>query len=113
MSDRPAVEALTSELLRDDPELRDVVEEFVQSLPARLVELREAIAAKDVKALTTLTHRLKGAGGSYGYPQISALCAGVEQKLRSDQSVELEKFLGELSVLFDGAVSGLQIQPRA
>ena len=75
-----------SHLLEDDPDLRDIVEEFVAALPERVEELRRAYEALDWDQLTMLAHRLKGASGSYGYPDLSAVAANMEQSFRGQQA---------------------------
>ena len=59
---------LVSQLVIEDPEMIDVVEEFVGELPNRITEMQNAHRELDWELLRTCAHRLKGAGGSYGYP---------------------------------------------
>lgn len=104
----PAAQKLTSQLLRDDPELRDIVQEFVAGLDGRLNQLREAYQQLDWDALTTLAHRLKGAGGSYGYPDISRICAEMEQRFKAHQGEDFAARLAELERVVGAARSGLE-----
>ncbi len=83
MSTPQAPQTLVSQLLLEDADLRDIVEEFVNELGGRIDEINSAYAAFDWDALQTFAHRLKGAGGSYGYPDISALAATMEQHFRA------------------------------
>ncbi len=107
-SDNPAPPAkLISQLLQEDAELRDIVEEFVAGLDTRLSELREAHAKLDFAMLSTLAHRLKGAAGSYGYPEISRICADMEQKFRTHQAGDFTSFVAELASFAEAAKSGL------
>ncbi len=105
---QPAAEKLISHLIQEDPELRDVVEEFVQGLGARVEELRQAHDQMDWDTLTTLAHRLKGAGGSYGYPDISQLCARIEQDARQQEAAEMQALINRLNDLTGAALSGLR-----
>jgi HPt (histidine-containing phosphotransfer) domain-containing protein len=100
-------QCLVSQLLSADPALRDIVREFVDGLAARLEELRLAHAKLDWEALTTLAHRLKGAAGSYGYPQISKLCAGMEQQFRAHQAEKFAEWIADLARLTAAARAGL------
>lgn len=102
---------LISQLLVEDADLRDVVEEFVAGLQVRVHELREAHAQLDWEQLVTLAHRLKGAAGSYGYPDISQLCADMERKFRAHQAEEFTRLAHELSALAAAARAGLQDPP--
>lgn len=98
---------LVSQLLVDDPELRDVVEEFVQGLSARIAEMRAAYARLDWELLRTLAHRLKGAGGSYGYPELSQLAAEMECGFRSHCAGQFNTWIRQLEQLSAAAREGL------
>jgi HPt (histidine-containing phosphotransfer) domain-containing protein len=100
-------EKLVSQLLIDDPELRDVVEEFVHGLPRRLAEMRAAYAQLDWELLRTLAHRLKGAGGSYGYPVLSQLAAEMERGFRSHCAGQFNTWASQLEQLSEAARAGL------
>jgi HPt (histidine-containing phosphotransfer) domain-containing protein len=99
---------LISQLLADNPGLRDIVQEFVEGLAARLDELNLAHQKSDWESLTTLAHRLKGAAGSYGYPQISTLCAEMEQQFRAHQGAKFAAWLANLDQLTTAARAGLE-----
>lgn len=105
---RPPLDKLISQLVQADADLRDVVEEFVEGLATRLTELREAHDRLDWEQLTMLAHRLKGAGGSYGYPDISQLCATMEQGFRAHQDADFNAWLARLEELAAAAVAGLR-----
>lgn len=99
---------LISQLLRDDPGLRDVVADFVRGLDTRLDEMRQAYQRLDWEQLATLAHRLKGAGGSYGYPEISRACAELEMRFRSHETGDFCASLDRLRALVDAARAGLE-----
>ncbi len=109
-TDRPGPSKLISQLLAEDAGLRDIVKEFVDHLTVRINELRQAHEKLDWDALTTLAHRLKGAAGSYGYPDISTLCAEMEQKLRSHEAEEFARWIAGLGQLAAAARAGLESQ---
>ena len=101
---------LVSQLLLEDADLRDIVEEFVAGLDTRLNELTAAHQQLDFQMLTTLAHRLKGAAGSYGYPEISSVCAEMEQKFKSNQDDNFAAFVTELARFTDAAKAGLEVE---
>ncbi|MBI5863484.1 MAG: Hpt domain-containing protein, partial [Planctomycetes bacterium] len=80
----PSSHPLVSQLLADDPDLRDIVVEFVDGLSTRIAELNSAHEKLDWERLKTLAHQLKGAGGSYGYPDITTLGAEMETAFRQN-----------------------------
>jgi HPt (histidine-containing phosphotransfer) domain-containing protein len=98
---------LVSQLLKEDPELRDIVEEFVDGLQSRLDELQNAFDANDWDQLATLAHRLKGASGSYGYPDLSALAATMESSFRAQQAGNFRDWLRQFEELVSAAKAGL------
>ena len=52
----------------DDPQLAAILPQFVERLPSQLDALCEALAEDRLEDAERLAHRIKGAGGSYGYP---------------------------------------------
>ncbi len=101
------IHKLVSQLLLEDGDLRDIVEEFVAGLAQRMDELRQAHEKLDFDQLTMLAHRLKGAAGSYGYPDISQLCAKLEQQFRAHQAEGFGQRMAELAAFVAAARAGL------
>lgn len=107
----PQAARLVSQLLRKEPNLRAMVEEFVRGLDERFQELRRVCEKLDWDLMVSLTHRLKGAGGSYGYPDISRLCAEMEQHFQAHQAGDLADSLTRLNALIEAAREGLPQGP--
>jgi HPt (histidine-containing phosphotransfer) domain-containing protein len=99
---------LVSQLLLEDASLRDLVQEFVEALPQRLEELRRAYESLDWDQLAVLAHRLKGAAGSYGYPDLSRLAAEMEEMFRLHQAEHFAQWLDRLRALIVAAKAGLE-----
>lgn len=99
---------LVSGLLLEDPDLRDIVAEFVDGLTERIAELKQAYERLDWELLTSLAHQLKGAGGSYGYPDLSDLGATMEQHFRAGSAGSFTYWLQELEQLTTAARAGLE-----
>ena len=100
-------EPIFSDLLATDPDLIDIVEEFVGGLAVRIAELRKAFGEQDWAQLTTLAHRLKGAGGSYGYPQISGVAGTLETQFKMHSAQDFETWMIQLSRFATAAHAGL------
>jgi len=62
----------------DDPQLADILPRFVERLPSQLDALCEALAEERLADAERLAHRIKGAGGSYGYPTLSEVAMLLE-----------------------------------
>jgi len=80
-------DAIYSTLGRD-PDLGPLVACFVQALPIRIAAIVEKASAADWGALRTTAHQLKGAGGSYGFAELSPAAARVEDAIVAQQSEE-------------------------
>ena len=71
----------------DDPDMREIVRSFLQEIPRRVERLDALMASRDRAEVHRLVHQLKGAGGGYGFQEISNAAARVERcmKLSGDQ----------------------------
>jgi HPt (histidine-containing phosphotransfer) domain-containing protein len=80
-----------------DPDMLEIIREFAHELPDRIARLEALLAAHDYAELQTLAHQLKGAGGGYGFAQITDVAAKLESSLKSgdadpvikDRTIEL------------------------
>src|SRR4051794_6436611 len=72
--------------LARDPELVELVELFVLELPDRLAALHFAADAGDLQEVARLAHQLKGAGGSHGFPHLTAAARLLERAARESGS---------------------------
>lgn len=71
----------------DDPDMRDLVIEFVDRLPALLRDIRAAAEAGNRRQLKRLAHQLKGAAGGYGFTPVSEQAAAVESATKDAASM--------------------------
>lgn len=70
-----------------DPDMHDLIEMFVTDLQDRIDDIRKAEENRDANLLAALFHQLKGAGGGYGFPDISRQAAELENALRATQDI--------------------------
>lgn len=66
-----------------DPDMVELVELFLSEVPERLAVMAEAFEQQNWSELRRAAHQWKGAGGSYGYPQLSAAAATLEMACAS------------------------------
>ncbi len=83
----------------DDPDMLELVQEFVAALPARIAALEQAAAADDLETLRRLAHQMKGSAGGYGFGVITEKAAVIEGELRQGCGVNQVK--AQLVDLFD------------
>jgi signal transduction histidine kinase/HPt (histidine-containing phosphotransfer) domain-containing protein len=69
--------------LAGDPDMAELVEMFVDELPARVSAIQSSLASQDFDALQRLAHQLKGSAGGYGFPTITDAAKTLEQNLKA------------------------------
>jgi histidine phosphotransfer protein HptB len=75
----------------DDLDMLEIVREFAAELPTRANELEGTLSTGDFKALKTLAHQLKGAGGGYGFDAITETAGSLEHALKEGASEAIIK----------------------
>lgn len=84
----------------DDPDMLELVEEFVAELPTRMATLREAFESGEVEPVTRLMHQLAGASGGYGFPALGDVARRLENQVKSlDQASQLQSLREEVDAL--------------
>jgi CheY-like chemotaxis protein len=90
-----------STLPTDDPEIREVVVEFLESIGTRLDAMSAALATDDFDELARLAHALKGSGGTAGYNCFTEPAARIESLAKSRQGSDIEGAFDEIRQLQD------------
>jgi len=94
--------------LAGDPEMRELVAFFLDDLGARVLRLTDALTSGDAASLQQMAHQLKGAGGGYGYPDITTAAGAVEDHLRGGETdvTALTNKVRDLVSLCERAMAG-------
>ena len=71
-----------------DQEMREVLAEFIANLPVHVARLTELLSRQDLDELRRAVHQLKGAGGGYGFPQITEAAAAAEQRIKAADALD-------------------------
>ncbi len=82
--------------LAADPDLVDIVQEFVEALGSRLDDFEAAFAQQNWGRLAQLAHQLKGAAGSYGFGDLSHEMGLLEATLALGQPAAVADKLSEV-----------------
>jgi len=69
---------IVSSLLENEPDLADLVYEFVRKLPDMVNNIQDAYASKQSDKLRLEVHALKGTGGNFGYADLFNLAKRIE-----------------------------------
>jgi HPt (histidine-containing phosphotransfer) domain-containing protein len=108
--DQPAV--LVSEFV-GDPDIQEILGGFVSRLQEQLDAMRGALAHGDYEELRGLAHKLKGAGGSYGYPALSEKSHVLEDAAKSRSAAAAGPALDAVSTLIEAVQNGYATHARA
>ncbi|HEV8607608.1 MAG TPA: ATP-binding protein [Tepidisphaeraceae bacterium] len=72
----------------NDPGMKEIVTQFVQNLPAQVSKLQSLLHDNNLAELKRAVHQLKGAGGGYGFAQLSHLAAAVEKRIKDGDPLD-------------------------
>ena len=75
------------------------IAQFVARLPERVTSLETQLREGLFEELRRGVHQLKGAGGGYGFPEITTCAAAVEKTIKAEAA--MEKIAAEVSQLAD------------
>jgi signal transduction histidine kinase/CheY-like chemotaxis protein/HPt (histidine-containing phosphotransfer) domain-containing protein len=67
----------------NDPAMKEIVAQFVENLPGHVRMLHRLLQEQNLDELKRAVHQIKGAGGGYGFAQLSHLAAEVEKSIKA------------------------------
>ena len=73
-------------------------------LPDIVGEMSAAAESEDWDTLQAVSHRLKGSGGSYGFPEITELAKKINDDVKTDYFDHIEQSMHELNDLIQSIV---------
>ena len=91
-----AADSIASEYA-NDPDMREVIDEFVARLPLQVANIKRMLDEKNLDELRRAVHQMKGAGGGYGFAQITTFAAKAEQKVKD--GAPLDAIAGQVDEL--------------
>ncbi|MCP4446067.1 MAG: response regulator [Myxococcales bacterium] len=83
----------------DDPDMFELVNEFVASLPERIERMYAACERGDVEELRRLAHHIKGAAGGYGFQPITDAASKLEEAVDTSDLAKVTRALERLTAL--------------
>lgn len=66
----------------DDPDMIELIEEFVDALPGRVGALRAAFDRGEIEDAIRAAHQLSGACGGYGFAELGDAARELETRLK-------------------------------
>jgi signal transduction histidine kinase/CheY-like chemotaxis protein len=88
----------------EDEEFQELLQEFVNMLPEIMGEMMLAAESEDWETLQAVSHRLKGSGGSYGFPEITELAKKINDDVKTDSFDHIDHSMHELNDLIQSIV---------
>jgi signal transduction histidine kinase/DNA-binding NarL/FixJ family response regulator len=79
----PAIGKRLRSSFASDPDMTEVLAEFVGELPLHVARISELLKAQSMEDLRRAVHQLKGAGGGYGFAPITKSAASAEHRIKS------------------------------
>jgi HPt (histidine-containing phosphotransfer) domain-containing protein len=80
----------------NDLDFQDLLVEFAQAISERRQLFAELHSAGSFDELERQAHQLKGAGGGYGFPQVSVASGELERACRAKDAAGIDRCLAEL-----------------
>ena len=78
--------------------MRELIDMFVRELPNRLVEIQHAYQTKQWGSLQSLSHKLKGIGTSFGFPEITEKAAILNANLKTNSMDNVDQDFADLEI---------------
>lgn len=88
--------------------LRDIVGIFLEDTPARIAELRQALAAGDHGKFTRAAHSIKGSSSNLGAKQLRSIAEKLEHSSRNPPLPDLSHGVGELEAAYQATKNALE-----
>jgi len=91
-----------------DAQIAALVPRFLSNRAADVGKIRAALASADFETVRVAAHGMKGAGGAYGFAEISRLGAAMEEEARRRDATaiaalaaSLEAYLGRIEIMYE------------
>jgi CheY-like chemotaxis protein/HPt (histidine-containing phosphotransfer) domain-containing protein/anti-sigma regulatory factor (Ser/Thr protein kinase) len=101
----PAKEAMAQEshslpavAINEDPEFQELVQQFVTGLPAIIEEISDAARRNDWETVRATAHKLKGMGGSFGFPELTEVAGEIQSAVDDNSYDNIHKHLNQLNM---------------
>lgn len=75
--------------LASEPDLAELVQDFVNEIPERILRMQERADYQDWEGLRRLAHQIKGAAGSYGFGEVTPFAAQLESNLKAGEAEDI------------------------
>jgi HPt (histidine-containing phosphotransfer) domain-containing protein len=91
--------------------LGDLKKDYLSNLPQKISLIKKLTQSEDWKELYTEYHKLKGTGKTYGFPEISTLCAKMESFAQNAETQNKSIFEKAVELLDEIRISYVEQKP--
>jgi PAS domain S-box-containing protein len=84
----PASEAQIRSSYADLPKMKVIIQQFVGDLPAMVGQIKSWFASGELVSVRRAAHQLRGAGGGYGFPQLTEPSLQLEHAIAETRPLE-------------------------
>jgi len=95
-------------IIQGDPDLEDLIPGFLQNRRKDVEKLHECLQMQDFESIRVLGHSMKGAGGGYGFDDITGYGARIEEAAKAQDAAvisaaatALASYLERVEVVYD------------
>ncbi|NUM35146.1 MAG: Hpt domain-containing protein [Candidatus Brocadiae bacterium] len=81
-----------------DKDLEAIVPNFLENKRKDIITMRHALENKEFPSIQVLGHRMKGAGGGYGFDEITRIGANLEKAALEKKADAILSSLEELQI---------------
>ena len=90
---------LRSSLLKNEPELKNLIKKYINKYPSMIFDLKAAFENEDYNLFEMLLHDIKSTGGNYGFMLITDLSVMIKTHLNNNNIKAIIPLLDELETL--------------
>ena len=102
--------ALLKRVMNDQELLREIIQMFLDDMPAQISKLKECVTGEDAQNVAQMAHKIKGAAGNLGGESLQALASAIEKASKAGDWGAIIKLTNELDTGFDQLKSELEKQ---
>ncbi len=88
-------------IIHADIDLEDLIPDFLENRRKDIIEIKNLLASGDYETIQRLGHSMKGAGGGYGFDEITDIGMHIEQAAKEKNAAEIRTQLETLSRYLD------------
>lgn len=88
-------------VIHADIDLEDLIPGFLENMRKDIVEIGSLLSSNDYETIQRLGHSMKGAGGGYGFDEITDIGMHIEQAAKEKSTADIRVQMKELSSYLD------------